>query len=624
MRAALVLPPGATSISQPYTSISYLAAAAKSAGHAVVQRDLGIELIHRTLAPERVRPGLEICGGSSAGIGRWELERPGASRMRRLLADRIEGLLKSRCPDLVTAVARARAILADPAVYYEASELHWAVRALYWTACVSLMEHYPWSWNTTGSDRFSLSAEPSLELLTAPRPEERIAHHAAPGTFLGDFYEETVLPGLLAVAPDYVGISLSFTEQLLPGLALAKAIKRRSPGTHVGFGGELVARFDNDDFPRRMLDTLLAVGDSVVVGEGETALVALLEQLDGRRDLRAVPNLITRDADGAIVGPQVRCGEDVNRWPVPDYAGLDLDLYLAPVKSLALSPSRGCYWKKCAFCAMSRSAGATYRERSVERFADDVAELVRVCGARHFMFMGDAITPPWLARASAALIARAPGIVWDTEVRFERAFTAGILRSMHQAGCRVLRFGFESGSQRVLDAMRKGTRLDVVERIIAACHDAGIRVGLQGFVGFPGETKREAEATFRFILSHRPQVSSATMTVFRLFQGSAVFADPETFGVVPLGRFVTGGFEYKVKRGMSHARANAVQQELIHRYTEEWIDLFNPLYNNACGSPPTLLYAARYGTAVFPRSRIYEQQARASWSRGPGVEDERV
>ena len=622
MRAALVLPPGATSISQPYTSISYLAAAARSAGHSVVQRDLGIEVIRRALEPERVRRGLGICQASGAGVGRWELKHPGAARTRRLFASRIDGILDSRCPDLLAATEHARAILTDATAYYDATALHWAVRALHFAASVGLLEHFPWTFIARGSDRFALSAEPSVELMTGPRPEEVVASHVAPGSFLGEFYDEAVLPGLLADAPDYVGISLSFTEQLLPGLALARAIKARSPGTHVGFGGELVARFDADDFPRRLLDVLLAIGDSVVVGEGETALVSLLEQLGGRRDLRAVPNLLVRDAAGGVVGPRTRCVEDVNRWPVPDYGGLDLDLYLAPARSLALAPARGCYWKKCAFCAMSRSARAKYREMSVERFAEDVAQLARDCGVRHFMLGGDTITPKWLERASRALVARAPGIVWDSEVRFERGFTARVLRTMHEAGCRALRFGFESGSQRVLDAMRKGTRLDFVERIIADCHDAGIRVGLQGFLGFPGETRRDAEATFRFILSHRPQVCSATMTVFKLFQGSAVFADPEAFGVVPLGRRVSGGFDYKVKRGMSAARADAVLRELIGRHAEAWIDLFNPLYNNACGSAPSLLYAARYGTGPFPRSRIYERQARASWARGGGPADE--
>jgi hypothetical protein len=162
----------------------------------------------------------------------------------------------------------------------------------------------------------------------------------------------------------------------------------------------------------------------------------------------------------------------------------------------------------------------------------------------------------------------------------------------------------------------------VVERIIGDCHEAGIRVGMQGFVGFPGETKREASATFRFILSHRPQVSAATVTVFNLYQGSAVLSDPEAFGVVPRGRLVTGGVAYQVKRGMSHERATEVQKELIRRHADEWVDLFNPLYNNACGSPPTLLYAGRYGTAAFPRSRIYAEQARATWSQGRGGPDD--
>ena len=92
--------------------------------------------------------------------------------------------------------------------------------------------------------------------------------------------------------------------------------------------------------------------DDFVVFEGETALLELVNQMDGKRDFSKVPNLIYRQ-NGKITVNQPFYSENINQLTAPNYDGFPLDLYLSPEPVLPVQFSRGCYYKDCAFCALT-------------------------------------------------------------------------------------------------------------------------------------------------------------------------------------------------------------------------------------------------------------------------------
>jgi anaerobic magnesium-protoporphyrin IX monomethyl ester cyclase len=120
---------------------------------------------------------------------------------------------------------------------------------------------------------------------------------------------------------------------------------------------------------------------------------------------------------------------------------------------------------------------------------------------------------------------------WTACVRFEEALDVTLLADLYAAGCRMLMFGLEAGSQALLDRIGKGTRLETVSRIMRQSADAGIWNHVFVFFGFPGETEIQAAETIGFMTEHLPYVHSVAAGTFVLEKGSAVFGRPEDFGV---------------------------------------------------------------------------------------------
>src|SRR5262249_29709224 len=153
----------------------------------------------------------------------------------------------------------------------------------------------------------------------------------------GRFYAERVLPELERDRPDLVAISILNAQQVIPGLTLARLLKER--GHFVVVGGTLYSKFVPQLLERPAFFTHFC--DGLFAYEGETALLALVEQLRGGRDFAAVPNLLFLDARGRPTMGRYHV-EDVNTLPTPDFDGLPLDQYLAPAPVLPILTGKGC------------------------------------------------------------------------------------------------------------------------------------------------------------------------------------------------------------------------------------------------------------------------------------------
>ncbi len=112
---------------------------------------------------------------------------------------------------------------------------------------------------------------------------------------------------------------------------------------------------------------------------------------------------------------------------------------------------------------------------------------------------------------------------------------------MKESGCTLLMFGLESGNQRTLNLMSKGTKLDDVEKIIRNLKDVGIGIHVYLIFGFPGETDEEAEDTLRFIEKNRDFLDSGFAHEFGLEWGSPIHTHYRDFGITKI-KVVSEGF----------------------------------------------------------------------------------
>lgn len=334
-----------------------------------------------------------------------------------------------------------------------------------------------------------------------------------------------------------VGVSMSADTQLIAGVTFLGMLREMRPDVHVVLGGNYATRLV-DRWQQR--HPLFDYVDTVVTGEGEGALAAVIDGLDaGERaggDFREkIPGAVWDDNGILLRTP--RQSVDISTAAKPAYDALPLEKYLAPGPILPVYASRSCPWD-CAFCSIP-FASNSFRQRSAAAVAQEVRRLRAEHGSAYFMFVDEIMSLRTLRNVGEALLATSADVYWYGETRFAGGLDGELAGLLHASGCRRMNFGLESASQRVLDLMRKGTRIEDACENITAMLEAGVPIHLFVIHGFPGETQEEAARTVAFAEAVRRLsvehygVAHTTWggSPFVLDVHSPVGTRPEAFGV---------------------------------------------------------------------------------------------
>ncbi|GAB4249313.1 B12-binding domain-containing radical SAM protein [Deferrisoma sp.] len=513
MKVALIFPPFVVAY-QPYSSVPTLAGFLRAKGCQTELLDANLEFLTVNLRPESMRLLEEeaaawIRGEFSGDVGAAERSalKAHANRvLRGALSHRF-----SRGIEEAVGMLREEATLRSSAKANQARDLVQAAQ--------NFLHHY------AEMDRFIRNGglrgpEPPTwdELLQEVRVERRYARFCA----------QVVRPWLDVRSPDLIGISVVFEEQLIPALAFASVLRRSPRRTPLVLGGPaLTVLKEKICQDGRLFDFC----DFVAVHEGEPALEGLIGHLSGRTPRDRIPNVLYRDGSRVRVNP-MEVVENLDALPPPSYDGLPLDRYLTPRLVPILKPTRGCYWGRCAFCNTSYlNNGTRYRSRAPERVLEDMRTLERRSGATCFEIWDEASPPRFLRQFSRLLVDRGSPYRWSCELRLDRSFTRELCSLMHDAGCRAVVFGLESGSQRMQDRMHKGYRLEVCRQVIRNAAQAGLRVYLTLMVGFPGERPRDVFETMELVEQQRRCIGHAGVSLFHLRDFTPVHKRAPEFGV---------------------------------------------------------------------------------------------
>lgn len=319
---------------------------------------------------------------------------------------------------------------------------------------------------------------------------------------------------LLDVDPGLIGVSVTYLSQALPAFALAGELRRLGYRGRLVLGGGAVASWA----PRLTSGSpMFHVWDGLVAGPGETALELLAQ---GTQTARA-PGLL---APGLGAWNPVGRNETSPVCFAPDPAGWPWGRYLAPGPILPLGASRGCYWRRCAFCPEAAQDRQPFRAGSPEALAETVLRARDAVGATRVHLTDDAVPPALLRRLARRL--RGEGVAWYGFARLERQLLEpGFARELAEGGCAMLQLGVETASQRLLDRMGKGTRAADAGPILRNLAEAGIRTFVYLLFGLPGETEKEAESTVEWAADHAPSITFANLALFHLPRGSALEED---------------------------------------------------------------------------------------------------
>ena len=579
MNISLLFPPS-WHPSQPYLSIPCLSAFLEQAGIPVQeQRDLNIELLDRMLTKSF---GLDIHQQLVDLVKRLEQSVEGETGpgSKEHYAKAVESL--DRFPHLIDEVERAKNSLRGQEFFEEERYRESLFVIDRWLDVVSSL-YFP-TRMTVVDNQLSYSIYSSRDIIKA-------VHDEAQNPYL-DLYRRFFLPGFATNTPDFVGVSITATSQIIPGLTLCRLIKEQFPQVHVTVGGSIFTRLVDN---LRRCDRLFEITDDFIVFEGETALLEMIRQLEGRRDFSKVPNLIWRQ-NGKITVNQPFYSENLTEHPAPNYKGFPLDLYLAPHTVLPVQFSRGCYYKDCAFCALTLDH-QNFRQKDPVKVVDELEALSKLHDTPYFFFTDECLALSPTKRLCKELIKRGLDLQWTAEFRFEKNLSRELLSSLREAGCQKIVFGLETYNARLMDFMVKGITQENVDRICSDCVDLGIAVHCYVIVGFPTETEEESLETMNFIVNNTKLNTSYGFScqpcLFDLEKEAPIMSDPGAYGVQrimrPASEDLSLGFFYEVKSGMTPDQAEKVYQYVYEKISEVVCELpFN--YSMADG----LLYIARH------------------------------
>jgi anaerobic magnesium-protoporphyrin IX monomethyl ester cyclase len=274
----------------------------------------------------------------------------------------------------------------------------------------------------------------------------------------------------------------------------------------------IAAGSDASDAPERYLG---AGADAVLLGEGLAALMALVDRLGSDVSL-PVERLVAGLPDvSATIGGRTLRSIPAAPLPEPELPKLpardlvDIEAYRAVWRgahryfSLNMAASRGCSFR-CDWCAKP-IWGNRYLQRAAADVAAEMLSLKRDYAPDHVWFADDifGFRVDWVRDFAAELAAGGGGVPFTIQLRADLASPA-MAAALRDAGCREVWIGAESGSQKILDAMHKGTRVAEIVQARRALGAEGIRVGFFLMLGYVGEELDDILATRELVESARP------------------------------------------------------------------------------------------------------------------------
>jgi anaerobic magnesium-protoporphyrin IX monomethyl ester cyclase len=291
------------------------------------------------------------------------------------------------------------------------------------------------------------------------------------------------------------------TRMRQAALAMIGAAKRR--GIRVAANGP-----DASDHPELYLE---AGADAVILGETEQTVPELVEAwAEGKDRMNDIAGLALPTPSGLVHRTPPRPFlEKLDELPLPAWDIVDIPRYRAAWLrahgrlSWNVVTTRGCPFR-CNWCAKPLY-GTRYAQRSPAGVADELAALARTVRPDHVWFADDifGLTPRWIESFAEEVKARGVRIPYTMQSRVD-LMTPSAVAALAETGCEEVWMGVESGAQKILDAMEKGTRVDQVRRATRLLRNRGIRPSWFLQLGYPGEIWADLLATRALMREEAP------------------------------------------------------------------------------------------------------------------------
>lgn len=356
-------------------------------------------------------------------------------------------------------------------------------------------------------------------------------------------------------SPDIVGVT-SFTSQIHEAHRVAETAKKVDPRILTVAGGAHVSAA-----PERTLREFAAF-DAAVIGEGEETIVDIARFAGADS---SIPGIAYRRGGEIIVTGSRQPAEDLDTLAFPAHGLFSLGSYrslnslFGRKRTLPVLSSRGCSYK-CRFCFSL--LGKKVRFRSAGNVMDEIERDISLFGASVIFFQDETFTADRerTVQLCEEFLRRELNkkVGWVCETRVD-AVDGELLSLMRKAGCTLVNYGIESGSQDILDAIRKDITLEQAETAVARTKENKIRVYTNFLIGHPFETRQSIASTIRFAL--KLKADFASFSILTPFPGTEI-SDMAERGAGGLRLLSSDWREYGTQFGGALELDNISREEL--------------------------------------------------------------
>lgn len=311
-------------------------------------------------------------------------------------------------------------------------------------------------------------------------------------------------------SPDIVSITAP-TPAFLQVLEICRIIKDISPKIITVLGGPHPTALPEETTKEKNIDIS-------VVFEGEITFTELVDAIDKGKPLGDVRGIYFKDKNGNLYQTEKREPiKDLDSLPFPARDLFPLEIYFPPPtkrisdkKAGNMITSRGCCYQ-CTYCMASFMWQRRVRFRSIKNVVDEIEECINKYGISEFNFHDElfTISKERTIEFCQEVLERNLDIAWVCMVRVDY-IDEETLRWMKKAGCKKIMFGFESGSQMILDLMKKRVALEKAEEAVKLVKKFGIKTAGNFMLGNIGET----EETIRQSINLAKKLNTDTMAFF--------------------------------------------------------------------------------------------------------------
>ena len=309
-----------------------------------------------------------------------------------------------------------------------------------------------------------------------------------PDFFFFDIIDQN-LEKVINEEPIALGFSVVQMQRRISIWVCERLRKKYNYKNVVFFGGS-----DVTYYKEKFLESFECI-DYAIYQEGELSIPQFIDYISGKTEIENVSNLIYR-SNGKIKvnAPITPCNFDTI---VPDFSDLKLQLYLT--NALPMQISRGCSWGKCTYCKHFRTYGEKYYAGNILNSIKVIKDLMNKYKTNLFHFVDDDFPRLLKNEFCHSVIDNNLNIRWLTYSRLDDRISFEDLELWYKAGLRVVEWGLESASQKVLDSVNKGINIDSIKRLLFDANKLGLLNKLFMFHNLPEENYDDLYTSIQFL-----------------------------------------------------------------------------------------------------------------------------